>query len=81
MNNINVQSNNSEYRLPYNYAKIRLDSGLCVGCKTYSSEIIHDTYIPVPHASDDYVGKYYNQQDGHWYADSAFSVPLPELDW
>ena len=73
--------NNIEPRLLYNYAKINLSTGECVGCKTYSYEINNAAYIPVPTISNGYVGKYYNQQDGHWYADAAFSVPLPELDW
>lgn len=69
-NNIN---NNPQPRLPYNYAKIRTDSGLCVGCATYSYEINNRAYIPVPRYSDDYVGKYYNQQDSLWYYDAEFS--------
>ena len=60
---------NIQPRLPYNYAKIRLDSGLCVGCMTYSYEINNEAYIAVPRASSDYVGKYYNRQNGLWYYD------------
>ena len=77
----NNQSNNIQPRLPYNYAKIKLDSGLCVGCATYSYEINNAAYISVPSASSEYVGKYYNQQDGHWYADAGFVQLIPELGW
>lgn len=68
MSNSNIQP-----RLPYNYAKIRLDSGLCVGCMTYSYEINNEAYIPVPRASNDYMGKYYNRQDGLWYYNPEFT--------
>ena len=67
--------------LQYTYAKINLETGECRGCMTCSYEINNPAYILVPLVDGDYVGKYYNQQDGHWYADAAFSVPLPELDW
>lgn len=66
-------NNNIESRLQYNYAKIRLDSGLCVGCMTFSYEIINEAYIPVPRASNEYAGKYYNQADGLWYYDADFT--------
>jgi hypothetical protein len=65
--------NNIQPRLAYNYAKIRLDTGLCVGCKTYSYEIINDAYIPVPRSSDDFIGKYYNRSDNTWYHDAGFT--------
>ena len=68
-----INNNVIEPRLQYNYAKIRLDSGLCVGCMTYSYEINNAAYIPVPRARDEYVGKYYNQQDGLWYYDAQFT--------
>ena len=75
MNN-NIKSVN----LPYNYAQV-LETGECVGCVTSSYIIDHPLYIEVPDANDAYVGSWYNRADGHWYADSAFSEPLPELDW
>lgn len=79
---MNTANNNQiEPRLPYNYAKIRVSSGLCVTCATYSYEIINEAYISVPRSSNDYIGKYYNQADGHWYADATFTVACPELDW
>lgn len=65
--------------LQYNYAKINLDTGECIFCMTFSYEIPLPEYILVPVHTDDYVGKYYH--DGHWYADSAFTVSCPELDW
>lgn len=65
---------NIQPRLMYNYAKINLSTGECVGCKTYSYEINNPAYIPVPSISNGYVGKYYNQQDGLWYTDGTFTV-------
>lgn len=60
--------------LAYNYAKIDLTTYRCVGCKTYSYEIVNDAYIPVPYASDDYYNKYYNLNgDQMWYLDAGFT--------
>ena len=65
---------NIEPRLPYNYAKINLTTGLCVGCKTYSYEINNNAYIPGPWAYAEYVGKYYNLNgDQMWYWDAEFT--------
>lgn len=71
---------NIQPRLPYNYARILLDSGLCVGCATYSYEINRAEYIPVPHASDDYVEKYYNRDTDLWYIDAAFTIEATEIN-
>ena len=65
--------------LEFNYAHINTGTGLCDGCMTFSYSFSHSEWISVPDASDDYMGKYYH--DGHWYADSAFTVACPELDW
>ena len=66
--------------LAYNYAKIRLDSGLCVGCATFSYEIINDAYIPVPDARNEYIDKYYNSTTDLWYIDSAMTVLADEVN-
>ena len=58
--------------LQYNYARIDLSTGECVGCRTYSYEIINDAYIPIPHMTSDYLGKYY--RDSLWYEDSEFTI-------
>lgn len=71
---------NIQPRLPYNYARILLDSGLCVGCMTYSYEINNEAYIPVPHASDDYMGKYYNKDTDLWYLDAEMTVEADEIN-
>lgn len=71
---------NIQPRLPYNYAKIRLESGLCVGCATYSYEINHEAYIPVPHASDDYVDKYYNRALDLWFEDELFTIEATAIN-
>jgi len=60
-------------RLQYNYAKIDLDTGRCLFCRTYSYEIQLEGYIPVP-TLDDYTGKYYNLNgDQMWYHDAEFT--------
>ena len=56
-----------EPRLHYSYATIDLTTGECLGCMTYSFEIINEAYIPVAHAYSSYVGKYYDRETGIWY--------------
>ena len=60
--------------LEYTYAKIDLETGRCKSCMTCTYEINNAAYILVPYVTNDYVGKYYNQQDGLWYTDGTFSV-------
>lgn len=67
--------------LQYNYAKINLDTGECIFCMTFSYEVPLPEYILVPEHTNDYVGKFYNQSEGKWYADAEFTVACPELDW
>lgn len=65
--------NGKSVNLEFNYACINLETGECLGCATFSYEIINDAYIPVPHAYSSYVGKYYNQEDGLWYYNPEFT--------
>lgn len=60
-------------RLQYNYVKINLETGECLFCRTYSYEVPLDGFIQVPVYSSEYRGKYYNQADGLWYLDAAFT--------
>ena len=60
--------------LQYNYASINVTTGLCDGCVTTSYEINDPSWIAVPDATSDYVGKYYNAADGLWYLDASFST-------
>lgn len=66
-------------RLLYNYARI-LESGLCVGCKTYSYEIVHDLYITVPYSSNNYAGHYYNRNTDLWYEDEAMTIEATDIN-
>lgn len=60
-------------RLQYNYAKIDLNTGRCLFCRTYSYEVPLNGYIPIP-TLDDYEGKYYNLNgDQMWYWDAEFT--------
>ena len=66
--------------LAYNYAKIRINSGMCVSCMTYSYEIINDAYIPVPDAQDDYIGTYYNRDTDLWYEDAEMTIEATSVN-
>lgn len=59
--------------LQYNYAQVDLETGWCGGCMTTSYEINMDGFIEVPVATDDYVDKYYNFDNGMWYWDAEFT--------
>lgn len=65
--------------LQYCFAKINLTTGKCTGCMTTSDYIDNPAYIEVPELRD-YVGNYYNRNDGLWYADADFTVLVPELN-
>lgn len=57
--------------LQYTYAKINTETGLCTSCITTSYEINNPAYILVP-SLDDYVGKYYNFNDGLFYYEPEY---------
>ena len=60
--------------LQYNYAQIDPETKQCIGSFTCSYEIpIPTEYIPVPRASDEYYGKYYNFADENWYYDASYT--------
>lgn len=66
--------------LQYSYAKINLSTGLCTSCFTCSYEIPLEDYIPVPFASDNYIGKYYDQSTGIWFEDADFTIEADGLN-
>jgi len=68
-----MNTSQKSVNLPYNYAQVEPDTGLCISCCTYSYEIPLHYYIPVPDATNDYIGKYYNFSDQLWYLTSDFS--------
>lgn len=57
--------------LQYNYAQI-LNTGECVGCFTSSDMINHPNYIQVPVHTNNYIGKYYNFDDGLFYYEPEY---------
>ena len=59
--------------LQYNYANVDVETNCCVSCMTYSHQVPLSNYIPVPYATDDYIGKYYNFDNGLWYHDAEFT--------
>lgn len=60
-------------RLAYHYAQILLETGECVACFTCSYEITEPDYIQIPSYRDEYVGTYYNFNDGKFYYDSDYT--------
>ncbi len=60
-------------QLQYTYAIINVVTGECMANLTQSYEVNHESYILVP-TLDDYVGKYYNREDGLWYLDSSMET-------
>lgn len=77
---IQTNGNQESRKLQYNYAQIDPETKQCFDVFTCTDEIpIPEEYILIPRADIIYRNKYYN--DGHWYADAAFTEPLPELDW
>lgn len=59
--------------LQYNYAQVDPETGRCVSCGTYSYQVPLYYYIVIPYATDDYMDKYYNFDDGMWYWDAEFT--------
>ena len=60
--------------LQYNYAVINTSTGMCGASYTSTSYINHPSYIQIPEADPDYVGKYYNLNgDQMWYWDAEFT--------
>lgn len=57
--------------LQYNYAAIT-ETGECTGCVTTSYEVNHPQWIEVPVANSDYVGKFYNFDDGLFYYEPEY---------
>lgn len=58
--------------LEYNYVIID-ENYCCVGSVTSSVVVPLDTYILVPDARNEYIGKYYNPEDGLFYYDREYT--------
>lgn len=59
--------------LSYNYAKINLTTGECIGVLTSSFEKTAPEYIAISEYNEDYMGKYYI--NGVWYEDAEGTIP------
>lgn len=57
----------------YNYAQIDLETGLCVGVRSRSAEIVNPALIPIPVYDEEYIDKYY--LNGAWYEDAEGTIP------
>lgn len=60
----------------YFYARIILSTGMCVeviDTTNYHDPAEYPEYIAIPEANRAYLLKYYNQADGKWYTDAAFT--------
>lgn len=62
-------------QLEFNYAQIDENTGECLTTFTSSYQIPSSFagYVEIPVWTDDYVGKFYNRNDGLWYLTSDFS--------
>lgn len=62
-------------RYGYYYARIQLETGLCVEVQdttNYLDPEEYPEYIRIPEYNEAYLLKYYNQANGKWYTDAAF---------
>lgn len=59
----------------YKYAEIDLTTGQCIGVFTDTGAVNHPSFIPIPVDDPNYLDKYYNQSNGQWYEDAAFTIP------
>jgi hypothetical protein len=57
----------------YIYAEIDVDTGLCNGVRTVSSEMNHPALIPIPVYDEEYIDKFYI--NGNWYEDPEGTIP------
>lgn len=61
-------------QLAYNYARIDLATGMCIGVYTTSSDDSADpTVVEIPVYDEEYGFKYYI--NGAWYEDAAGTIP------
>ena len=60
-------------RLAYHYAQIDLITYECVSCFTCSYEITDPDFIQIPSYRGEYVGTYYNPNDGLFYYDPEYT--------
>lgn len=60
-----------EPKLAFLYAVID-GNNCCVSVQTTSYEVPLNTYIPISVFTYDYMGKYYNRENGKWYYESEF---------
>lgn len=81
MLNMDNNANTRAVNLEFNYAVINLQTGECLGCGTFSYEIINEAYIPVPYAYSSYRHKYYDRETESWFYDAEFTRPFdPEAE-
>lgn len=73
----------------FKYATIR-ENGMCDGIMDTTDYILRSDYVPIEDDTLPYLMKYYypipetvtsfDDFQGKWYADSAFTVEVPELN-
>lgn len=57
----------------YNYARIDLATGMCMGVYTCTYEDPSEDMVLIPVYDEEYLMKYYI--DGNWYEDAAGTIP------
>ena len=73
----------------FKYARVR-ENGLCVEVQDTTNYILEPLYVPIEDTSLPYALKYYHpipetvtsfdDFQGKWYSDSAFTIEVPELN-
>ena len=64
-------------RYGYYYARIRIETGLCVevvDTTDYYNPVEYPDYIAIPAYNEAYLLKYYNKETQKWYTDASFST-------
>lgn len=67
------------YRYQYYYAIIDLETGECVEVQDTTDYIDpneYPEYIRISELNWGYLGNYYNRENGNWYTDPDFTIPL-----
>lgn len=63
-------------RYGFYYARIIVATGMCVEVKDttlYYDPVEYPDHIAIPEYNEAYLLKYYNQANGKWYTDAAFT--------
>ena len=57
----------------YNYAEIDLETNMCIGVHTMTTEADAPNAVAIPVYDEEYCFKYYNWDDGKFYYDPEYT--------